>query len=208
MAENISRLRTHIRDVSMSDLKDFLESIRKHSDKIGETAMKQVCVCKRERWHLTSWIMTGDVSELHCIYCTHWPLPYSSYSHLTCWSQLGLNASALREGQRPCSSSSLCFFFSSYLWPSSSLVWRKESYQSVPNQRLFQVAFVYARGAVEHCVWTLLQGQCTETRRRPREHIWEKLTGFFIGMQKSPLLSFTVIRARWGEECIKIWNAK
>uniref|UniRef100_A0A673J342 Exocyst complex component n=1 Tax=Sinocyclocheilus rhinocerous TaxID=307959 RepID=A0A673J342_9TELE len=42
MAENIPRLRTHIRDVSMSDLKDFLESIRKHSDKIGETAMKQV----------------------------------------------------------------------------------------------------------------------------------------------------------------------
>lgn len=44
MAENISRLRTHIRDVSMSDLKDFLESIRKHSDKIGETAMKQAQV--------------------------------------------------------------------------------------------------------------------------------------------------------------------
>uniref|UniRef100_A0A8C1ZZW5 Exocyst complex component n=1 Tax=Cyprinus carpio TaxID=7962 RepID=A0A8C1ZZW5_CYPCA len=42
MSENIPRLRTHIRDVSMSDLKDFLESIRKHSDKIGETAMKQV----------------------------------------------------------------------------------------------------------------------------------------------------------------------
>lgn len=105
--------------------------------------------------------------------------------------------------------SSLCFFFSSsYLWPSSNLVWRKESYQSVPNQRLFQVAFVYARGAVERCVWMPLQGQCTETRRRPREHIWEKLSGFFIGMQKSPLLSFTVIRARWGEECIKIWNAK
>ncbi|XP_062372395.1 exocyst complex component 6B isoform X2 [Sardina pilchardus] len=41
MAENIPRLRVHIRDVSMSDLKDFLESIRKHSDKIGETAMKQ-----------------------------------------------------------------------------------------------------------------------------------------------------------------------
>uniref|UniRef100_A0A672RF45 Exocyst complex component n=1 Tax=Sinocyclocheilus grahami TaxID=75366 RepID=A0A672RF45_SINGR len=51
MSENIPRLRTHIRDVSMSDLKDFLESIRKHSDKIGETAMKQVCVrlCVRER---------------------------------------------------------------------------------------------------------------------------------------------------------------
>ncbi|XP_028820704.1 exocyst complex component 6B isoform X3 [Denticeps clupeoides] len=41
MAENIPRLRAHIRDVSMSDLKDFLESIRKHSDKIGEKAMKQ-----------------------------------------------------------------------------------------------------------------------------------------------------------------------
>ncbi|KAL2079717.1 hypothetical protein ACEWY4_025461 [Coilia grayii] len=41
MAENIPCLRVHIRDVSMSDLKDFLESIRKHSDKIGETAMKQ-----------------------------------------------------------------------------------------------------------------------------------------------------------------------
>ncbi|XP_041925320.1 LOW QUALITY PROTEIN: exocyst complex component 6B [Alosa sapidissima] len=41
MAENIPLLRVRIRDVSMSDLKDFLESIRKHSDKIGETAMKQ-----------------------------------------------------------------------------------------------------------------------------------------------------------------------
>ncbi|XP_053485075.1 exocyst complex component 6B isoform X1 [Ictalurus furcatus] len=44
MAENIPVLRTHIRDVSMSDLKDFLESIRKHSDKIGETAIKQAQV--------------------------------------------------------------------------------------------------------------------------------------------------------------------
>ncbi|XP_016346221.1 exocyst complex component 6B-like isoform X2 [Sinocyclocheilus anshuiensis] len=44
MSENIPRLRTHIRDASMSDLKDFLESIRKHSDKIGETAMKQAQV--------------------------------------------------------------------------------------------------------------------------------------------------------------------
>ncbi|KAI4895765.1 hypothetical protein NFI96_024065 [Prochilodus magdalenae] len=44
MAENIPVLRTHIRDVSMSDLKDFLESIRKHSEKIGETAMKQAQV--------------------------------------------------------------------------------------------------------------------------------------------------------------------
>ncbi|XP_058049835.1 exocyst complex component 6B isoform X5 [Ahaetulla prasina] len=42
MVENIPKLREEIKDVSMSDLKDFLESIRKHSDKIGETAMKQV----------------------------------------------------------------------------------------------------------------------------------------------------------------------
>uniref|UniRef100_A0A8D3CEZ7 Exocyst complex component n=1 Tax=Scophthalmus maximus TaxID=52904 RepID=A0A8D3CEZ7_SCOMX len=42
MAENIPRLRTQIRDTAMTQLRDFLESIRKHSDKIGETAIKQV----------------------------------------------------------------------------------------------------------------------------------------------------------------------
>ncbi|XP_048457027.1 exocyst complex component 6B-like [Rhincodon typus] len=41
MVEDIPKLREEIKEVSMSDLKDFLESIRKHSDKIGETAMKQ-----------------------------------------------------------------------------------------------------------------------------------------------------------------------
>uniref|UniRef100_A0A8C9NRE7 Exocyst complex component n=1 Tax=Serinus canaria TaxID=9135 RepID=A0A8C9NRE7_SERCA len=41
MVDNIPRLRQEIRELSMSDLKDFLESIRKHSDRIGETAMKQ-----------------------------------------------------------------------------------------------------------------------------------------------------------------------
>ncbi|KAJ8013654.1 hypothetical protein DPEC_G00032050 [Dallia pectoralis] len=41
MAENLPKLREDIKNISMSDLKDFLESIRKHSDKIGETAMKQ-----------------------------------------------------------------------------------------------------------------------------------------------------------------------
>ncbi|XP_014344915.1 exocyst complex component 6B isoform X1 [Latimeria chalumnae] len=41
MVENIPKLREEIKEVSMSDLKDFLESIRKHSNKIGETAMKQ-----------------------------------------------------------------------------------------------------------------------------------------------------------------------
>uniref|UniRef100_A0A8K9Y3V9 Exocyst complex component n=1 Tax=Oncorhynchus mykiss TaxID=8022 RepID=A0A8K9Y3V9_ONCMY len=44
MSDNIPRLRTLIRDTAMSQLKDFLESIRKHSDKIGETAMKQAQV--------------------------------------------------------------------------------------------------------------------------------------------------------------------
>eukprot|EP00079_Xenopus_tropicalis_P016647 XP_004915790.1 PREDICTED: exocyst complex component 6B isoform X4 [Xenopus tropicalis] len=41
MVDNIPKLREEIKDVSMSDLKDFLESIRKHSERIGETAMKQ-----------------------------------------------------------------------------------------------------------------------------------------------------------------------
>uniref|UniRef100_A0A3B4U6S7 Exocyst complex component n=1 Tax=Seriola dumerili TaxID=41447 RepID=A0A3B4U6S7_SERDU len=42
MAENIPKLRTQIRDTAMTQLRDFLESIRKHSEKIGETAIKQV----------------------------------------------------------------------------------------------------------------------------------------------------------------------
>uniref|UniRef100_A0A8C2F1K1 Exocyst complex component 6B n=1 Tax=Cyprinus carpio TaxID=7962 RepID=A0A8C2F1K1_CYPCA len=65
MAENIPRLRTHIRDVSMSDLKDFLESIRKHSDKIGETAMKQnihsrICAAQ----HLHTYTSYTSVNKL------------------------------------------------------------------------------------------------------------------------------------------------
>uniref|UniRef100_A0A8C0B5K6 Exocyst complex component n=1 Tax=Buteo japonicus TaxID=224669 RepID=A0A8C0B5K6_9AVES len=51
MVDNIPKLREEIKEVSMSDLKDFLESIRKHSDKIGETAMKQVGLVK-ERWQM------------------------------------------------------------------------------------------------------------------------------------------------------------
>uniref|UniRef100_A0A6Q2XNF1 Exocyst complex component n=1 Tax=Esox lucius TaxID=8010 RepID=A0A6Q2XNF1_ESOLU len=47
MAENIPRVRTLIKDTAMSQLRDFLESIRKHSNKIGETAMKQVCPLSR-----------------------------------------------------------------------------------------------------------------------------------------------------------------
>lgn len=45
MAETLPKLREEIKEISMSDLKDFLESIRKHSDKIGETAMRQVRIC-------------------------------------------------------------------------------------------------------------------------------------------------------------------
>ncbi|XP_044735709.1 exocyst complex component 6 isoform X2 [Chrysoperla carnea] len=40
MKESIPKLRENIKNASMSDLKDFLESIRKHSPKIGEVAMK------------------------------------------------------------------------------------------------------------------------------------------------------------------------
>ncbi|KAJ7327342.1 hypothetical protein JRQ81_017101, partial [Phrynocephalus forsythii] len=41
MVDHLPQLREEIKGASMSDLKDFLESIRKHSNKIGETAMKQ-----------------------------------------------------------------------------------------------------------------------------------------------------------------------
>lgn len=53
MVDNIPKLREEIKDVSMSDLKDFLESIRKHSDKIGETAMKQVGLGFTIGWPMT-----------------------------------------------------------------------------------------------------------------------------------------------------------
>lgn len=35
-------MREHIKEVSMSDLKDFLEHIRRLSSKIGEVAMRHV----------------------------------------------------------------------------------------------------------------------------------------------------------------------
>ncbi|ELT94798.1 hypothetical protein CAPTEDRAFT_95389, partial [Capitella teleta] len=38
----IPTLRDSIKDASMTDLKDFLESIRKHSEHIGHIAMKHV----------------------------------------------------------------------------------------------------------------------------------------------------------------------
>ena len=42
MCETIPKLRDSIKEASMSDLKDFLENIRKHSERIGEVAMKHV----------------------------------------------------------------------------------------------------------------------------------------------------------------------
>lgn len=39
---NNFRLRENIKDASMSDLRDFLENIRKYSPKIGEVAMRHV----------------------------------------------------------------------------------------------------------------------------------------------------------------------
>ncbi|KAG8232851.1 hypothetical protein J437_LFUL012655 [Ladona fulva] len=43
MRENIPKLRENIKEASMSDLKDFLENIRKFSPKIGEVAMRHTC---------------------------------------------------------------------------------------------------------------------------------------------------------------------
>ena len=42
MLGNIPKIRKEIKDVSMSNLKDFLEDVRKNSAKIGMVAMKQV----------------------------------------------------------------------------------------------------------------------------------------------------------------------
>ncbi|MGH0137763.1 UNVERIFIED_CONTAM: hypothetical protein FKN15_064590 [Acipenser sinensis] len=55
MSENIPKLRSEIKDLSMSDLKDFLESIRKHSEKIGETAMKQIPTSMKFHGNVTSY---------------------------------------------------------------------------------------------------------------------------------------------------------
>jgi hypothetical protein len=40
MKSNIPRIRESIKDASMRELNDFLESIRKYSPKIGELAMR------------------------------------------------------------------------------------------------------------------------------------------------------------------------
>lgn len=67
MSENIPKLRTQIRDTAMTQLRDFLESIRKHSDKIGETAIKQVHepIMKREERELKLVLLACFVFVLH-----------------------------------------------------------------------------------------------------------------------------------------------
>jgi len=45
MKKNLSKVRENIKKASMDDLKDFLESIRKYSPKIGEVAMRHV-ICQ------------------------------------------------------------------------------------------------------------------------------------------------------------------
>ncbi|XP_074856495.1 exocyst complex component 6 isoform X7 [Carettochelys insculpta] len=76
MIENLPKLREEVKEISMSDLKDFLESIRKHSDKIGETAMKQAQ--QQKTFHTTlqkqnnvnygrnMYIINGRVPEPKC----------------------------------------------------------------------------------------------------------------------------------------------
>uniref|UniRef100_A0A674CAA0 Exocyst complex component n=1 Tax=Salmo trutta TaxID=8032 RepID=A0A674CAA0_SALTR len=67
MADNLPKLREDIKDISMSDLKDFLESIRKHSDKIGETAMKQKQAEYRYKTGktLALWTLGNAIRMLH-----------------------------------------------------------------------------------------------------------------------------------------------
>uniref|UniRef100_A0A8C4HA29 Exocyst complex component n=1 Tax=Dicentrarchus labrax TaxID=13489 RepID=A0A8C4HA29_DICLA len=76
MAENIPKLRTQIRDTAMTQLRDFLESIRKHSDKIGEAAIKQVHKTHADTVPavhelLSLWAVPGahDLVDFSPVYC-------------------------------------------------------------------------------------------------------------------------------------------
>jgi len=56
-------MRDSIKNASMSDLKDFLENIRRHSAHIGEIAMKQArCVIRLHRMHERQTVVT-DVNS-------------------------------------------------------------------------------------------------------------------------------------------------
>ncbi|XP_014869691.1 PREDICTED: exocyst complex component 6 isoform X3 [Poecilia mexicana] len=63
MAENLPILREEIKEISMSDLKDFLESIRKHSDKVGETAMRQAQQHRTFNSAVAKQVHTGHYSK-------------------------------------------------------------------------------------------------------------------------------------------------
>uniref|UniRef100_A0AAX7SGJ3 Exocyst complex component n=1 Tax=Astatotilapia calliptera TaxID=8154 RepID=A0AAX7SGJ3_ASTCA len=72
MAENIPKLRIQIRDTAMSQLRDFLESIRKHSDKIGQTAMKQVHKHPETLWAEKVQLTSQDLVDFSPVYrCLH-----------------------------------------------------------------------------------------------------------------------------------------
>ncbi|XP_007894770.2 exocyst complex component 6 isoform X3 [Callorhinchus milii] len=73
MSENIPRLREEIKEISMSDLKDFLESIRKHSDKIGEMAMKQ---SQQQRMFNNAVKKQASISDGSKLYITNGRIPH------------------------------------------------------------------------------------------------------------------------------------
>ena len=54
MREQIPMLRESIKESSMSDLKDFLENIRKYSPKMGEIAMRHMA--EQVHFHLKKYI--------------------------------------------------------------------------------------------------------------------------------------------------------
>ncbi|KAK9891722.1 hypothetical protein WA026_016518 [Henosepilachna vigintioctopunctata] len=73
LSENIPKIRENIEQASMSDLKDFLENIRKFSPRIGEVAMKQTkeqmaedpTVVSRKKKRTIP--QTSDEDQLHAI---------------------------------------------------------------------------------------------------------------------------------------------
>ncbi|XP_017765852.1 PREDICTED: exocyst complex component 6B isoform X2 [Eufriesea mexicana] len=74
ITQQIPQLRENIKDASMSDLRDFLENIRKHSPKIGEVAMRhtqeqliveaEIIGRKKKRSHTTNSLSNESEEEL------------------------------------------------------------------------------------------------------------------------------------------------
>ncbi|KAL2731389.1 exocyst complex component 6 isoform X1 [Vespula squamosa] len=71
ITQQIPQLRENIKDASMSDLRDFLENIRKHSPKIGEVAMRHTAeqlvieaeIIGRKKKKLQTYSESGDGEE-------------------------------------------------------------------------------------------------------------------------------------------------